>query len=108
MTFDESVKTMPTIDITHESNKEIINQMISTIEAKGMWTYSMGMLREVFSKAEEFEKKNSERKQVIVMLTDGLDDPPPSRRKERFNIKGRRQRITWARNGLFISSTSVI
>jgi hypothetical protein len=89
MTFDEKVRTMPTMKINDDNDKVIISNMISTVQAEGMWTYTMGMLRDVFKMAQEMEIKGKEegRQQVIVMLTDGLDDPPPSKRKEKFNIK---------------------
>jgi len=83
------VRTMPTMKINDDNDKIIINNMITTVQAEGMWTYTMGMLRDVFKMAQEMEVKGKEdgRQQVIVMLTDGLDDPPPSRRREKFNIK---------------------
>lgn len=85
--FDEKVEALPTIAIRDNNDKEIVNSMLATTKAEGMWTYTMEMLRNVFKLAEEMEKKNPNRKQVIVLLTDGLDDPPPSKRKDRFNIK---------------------
>jgi hypothetical protein len=89
MTFDEKVRTMPTMKINDDNDKIIINNMITSTQAEGMWTYTMGMLRDVFKMAQEMEVKGKAegRQQVIVMLTDGLDDPPPSRRREKFNIK---------------------
>ena len=87
MTFDESVKSYPTIMINDDNDKNIVGQMLGAVQADGMWTPTMGMLRNVFKTANELENKDKSRKQVIVMLTDGLDDPPPGRRGERFNIK---------------------
>ncbi len=87
VTFDEKTEVRPTIAVRDDNDREIVNSLLSSVKAEGMWTYTMGMLRDVFRLAEGFEKKNPERKQVIMMLTDGLDDPPPGRRKEKFNIR---------------------
>jgi hypothetical protein len=87
MTFDSEVKTYPTIRINDKNDKDIINNYIGMIEAKGLWTHTMGMLKEVFARAHDLETKAQGRQQVIVILSDGLDDPPPSMKAERFNLK---------------------
>ncbi len=45
------------------------------------------MIRNVFKTAQDLELKEKGRQRVIVVLTDALDDPPPGRRHERFDIK---------------------
>jgi len=87
VTFDEKTEIRPSLTIRDDNDKEIVNSLLASVKAEGMWTYTMGMLRDVFKLAEDFEKKNPNRKQVIMMLTDGLDDPPPGRRKEKFDIR---------------------
>lgn len=87
VTFDETVVVRPTVTIFDNNDKKIINSMLSVIKAEGMWTYTMEMLRNVFRIANEMETKNPQRKQIIILLTDGLDDPPPAKRKDRFNIR---------------------
>ncbi len=87
MTFDSNVKTYPTVKIRHAEDKEIINNYIAMVEARGLWTHTMGMLKQVFEKAQSFQKASPSRQQVIVILTDGLDDPPPGMAGEKFNLK---------------------
>jgi helix-turn-helix protein len=67
MTFDSNVKNVPTVKIRHAEDKEIINNYIAMVEAKGLWTYTMGMLKQVFEKAQGFQKASPDRQQVIVI-----------------------------------------
>ncbi|MCX7679283.1 MAG: VWA domain-containing protein [Spirochaetes bacterium] len=87
VTFDETVVVRPTVTRGDDNDKEIINSMLSVTKAEGMWTYTMEMLRNVFKIAHEMELQNPARKQIIILLTDGLDDPPPAKRRDRFNIR---------------------
>jgi len=87
MTFDTRVTTYPTVKITGDNDKNIVKQYVSLVEAKGQWTYTMKMMKTVFEKAQELEQRQAGRQQVIVVLTDGLDDPPPALRGETFNLK---------------------
>ncbi len=89
MTFDTKVTAYPTILVDDENDKDILKKYISMIEAKGKWTYTIRMIKTVFKKAEEITKleKDEEKQTVIVIMTDALDDPPPGRRRDRFNMK---------------------
>lgn len=87
MTFDTGVTTYPTVKITGDNDKNIVKQYVSLVEAKGQWTHTMKMMKTVFEKAQELEQRQTGRQQVIVVLTDGLDDPPPALRGEAFNLK---------------------
>lgn len=86
MTFETNVNMYPTIYIDDENDKDIINKYISAIEAKGKWTYTSLMLKNVLGKAQELEDKDPERQRVIVIMTDSLDDPPPGMRQDRLRI----------------------
>lgn len=87
MTFDTGVTTYPTVKITGDNDKDIVKQYVSLVEAKGQWTHTMKMMKTVFEKAQELEQRQAGRQQMIVVLTDGLDDPPPAMRDESFNLK---------------------
>lgn len=86
ITFDTEVKLYPVVYIHGKNDKDILKKYLSMVEAKGLWTYTQEMLRNVFRKAQELEEKDKGRQRVIVVLTDALDDPPPGRRHERFDI----------------------
>lgn len=86
ITFDSVVKVYPTVYVRDDDDKEILKKYISVTEAKGPWTFTQEMMKNVFQTATNLEKKDSDRQQVIVVLTDGLDDPPPGLRHKRLNI----------------------
>lgn len=87
ITFDSEVKLYPIVYIHDKNDKDILKKYLSIIEAKGPWTYTQEMIRNVFKTAQDLELKEKGRQRVIVVLTDALDDPPPGRRHERFDIK---------------------
>ncbi len=87
ITFDTDVKLYPIVYIHDKNDKDILKKYLSVIEAKGAWTYTQEMIRNVFQTAQKLEEKEKGRQRVIVVLTDALDDPPPGRRHEHFDIK---------------------
>lgn len=87
VTFDTEVKIYPTVNIKHKSNKEILNKYISMIEAGGKWTYTMAMMTVVFEKAKQLHEQDADREQVIIVITDAIDDPPPYAREHRYDVK---------------------
>ncbi|HOP63085.1 MAG TPA: VWA domain-containing protein [Spirochaetota bacterium] len=93
VTFDEDLKTYPQVVIDDQNDRDIVKKYISVTEAKGQWTFTLKMLKTVFGIADNLTKANLEenpsnpRNVVIVIMTDGLDDPPPARSKEKFDLK---------------------
>ncbi len=87
MTFDEVVRVYPIVNISNANDTDIIDKYISMVEAKGKWTYTLDMLSNVLKMADDLEVKNKNRQKVIVIMTDGLDDPPPGKRKARLSVK---------------------
>ena len=87
VTFDTEVKMYPTVYIKHKSNKEILNKYISMVEAGGKWTYTMAMITAVFDKAKKLQAENPDREQVIIIITDAIDDPPPHALQHRYDVK---------------------
>lgn len=101
ITFDSEVKRYPTIRVQDDNDKDIIKSYLSIVEARGQWTFTMEMFRNVLQKADEINKVNKaeslnaqkaekeyvERKQAIVILTDALDDPPPADKSKKLDIK---------------------
>ena len=87
ITFDTEVKIYPTVYIKHKSNKDILNKYISMVEAGGKWTYTMAMMTAVFDKAKKLQAEDPDREQVIIIITDAIDDPPPYAREHRYDVK---------------------
>jgi len=87
ITFSTDVTIYPTVYIKHKSNKDILNKYISMVEASGKWTYTMAMINAAFDKAKQLQMEDPDREQVIIIITDAIDDPPPDARKYHYNIK---------------------
>ena len=88
VTFDSETKTFPSVLVDDSNDRDILKKYISVEEAKGQWTYTLGMLKTVFSIADNLskEKGDEERNLAIVIMTDALDDPPPGKRKDQFDL----------------------
>lgn len=93
VTFDEQVKVYPQVLIDDQNDRDIVKKYISITEAKGQWTYTLDMLKTVFALADKLTKESAQsntelkRNVVIVIMSDGLDDPPPTKVKEKFDLK---------------------
>ena len=93
VTFDEGLKVYPQVVIDDQNDRDIVKKYISVTEAKGQWTFTLKMLQTVFGIADNLTMENqvqnpaNPRNVVIVIMSDGLDDPPPGKTKERFDLK---------------------
>lgn len=88
VTFDEQVKVFPRIMLDDQNDRDILKKYISMTEAHGEWTHMLIMLQQVFALAKNLSDENAsgdKRDVVIVIMTDGIDDPPPG--KETFTLK---------------------
>lgn len=93
ITFDQDIKIYPQVIIDDRNDRDIVKKYISVTQAKGQWTHTLKMLQSVFTLADQLTKENAQkttelkRNVVIVIMSDGLDDPPPSLRKDAFSLK---------------------
>ncbi len=88
MTFDTAVRVFPTIFVDDDNDRDILKKYISMTQAKGLWTNTYYMIQAAFSKAESLEtEEDNDRQIVIVVMTDGIDDPAPDSLDKRLNIK---------------------
>lgn len=87
ITFDSAVKLYPTVVVESDNSRDIVRKYLSVIEAKGDWTYTVDMLRTVIKTASDLRAKDSSRQQVITIMTDAQDDPPPAKRKDRIDLR---------------------
>ncbi len=90
ITFDTEVKVFPAVLVDDQNDRDILKKYISMVEAKGQWTHTLAMLKTVFALADELsddkEKSKGERNLAIVIMTDALDDPPPGKRGDQFDL----------------------
>ena len=87
MTFDTRIRIFPTVLVKDSNDRDILKKYISMTEATGPWTYTYKMIQAVFQKADEIAASTDKKRQmVIVVMTDGIDDPPPESRQDQLNI----------------------
>ncbi len=87
ITFDTEVKVYPTVYIDNEKNKNSLIEYIKNIRAVGKWTYTKQMIEVALKIAQNLEQKDKSRQQVLVVMTDALDDPPPDKTGSKLNIR---------------------
>ncbi|MBN2158271.1 MAG: VWA domain-containing protein [Spirochaetes bacterium] len=85
-TYDTDVRIYPPVYIDDDNDRDILKKYITMTEATGLWTYTRKMIIKVFEAAEQVGKDDSGRQTEIVVMTDAIDDPPPSELKK-FNLK---------------------
>jgi Mg-chelatase subunit ChlD len=85
-TFETDVKIFPTVLVDDDNDRDILKKYMSMTEAKGLWTYTHKMIMKVLDEAKKLENEKSGRPTEIVVMTDAIDDPPPSELKK-FNLK---------------------
>ena len=78
--FDSDVQIFPTVILDDANDRDILKKYISITPAKGKWTYTNQMLDNVFQRAVDMQKEEEHqgRQLVIIVMTDGIDDPPPA------------------------------
>ena len=87
ITFDSAVKLYPTVNVESDNSRDIVKKYLSVLEAKGEWTYTVEMLRTVIKTASDLRTKDASRQQVIVIMTDAQDDPPPAKRGDKIDLR---------------------
>lgn len=87
ISFDSVVRVYPAVSVNDQNDRDILKKYISMVEANGPWTYTLEMLKAVLKSASDLEAKDPKRQRVIIILTDGLDDPPPEVRLRQLSIK---------------------
>jgi hypothetical protein len=86
-TFSDDVTFYPTVKLEDQNDKDIVKKYLTMVQAKGSWTYTLEMVKKVLAKADELQKADKGRQVVILVMTDTLDDPPPSKRNLKMSIK---------------------
>ncbi len=84
LSFDETVRSGETIRIQKEEDKKLVLDQAAALPAEGMYTDMVNMVAAVREKSAQLEKNGD---LVIVILTDGMDDPRPGARRDRFNLE---------------------
>jgi len=85
ISFDEKTMTRKTVHIESEADLQQILDSVNRIKATGMYTDFVALIRDLKGKveAENRDKNNL----IIVVLSDGLDDPRPGKRQGEFSLE---------------------
>ncbi|MBN2077898.1 MAG: VWA domain-containing protein [Spirochaetes bacterium] len=75
-TFDTDVRIFPSVIVDDQNDRDILKKYITMTEATGLWTNTYQMIIKILEFTNKVEKEN-ERPTDIVIMTDGIDDPPP-------------------------------
>ncbi|MCR9143120.1 MAG: VWA domain-containing protein [bacterium] len=82
--FDESTRNIGTFKINSEADRSGPVQAVQNLDAWGSHTYMKSMVASVREKVGELEGKG--RNVIVVIMSDGKDDPPPSAGKNRLQL----------------------
>lgn len=83
-TFDTDVRIFPSVIVDDQNDRDILKKYITMTEASGLWTNTYQMIIKVLEFTNKFEKE-TERPTDIVIMTDGIDDPPPGNKALNFD-----------------------
>lgn len=87
ITFDEETRPYPLVYVEDKNDKDILKKYISMVEAHGKWTYTFQMYKSVYDLTVNLDQQNPDREKVIIVCTDGVDDPPPMIDGKKLEIK---------------------
>ena len=82
MGFDTVPRLYKTYTIKNEKDKKHPIQKVLRLQAKGAYTDMGAMLNAIRKQSKKLQAEG--RQLYIVVMSDGLDDPPPSRRNKKY------------------------
>jgi hypothetical protein len=80
ISFDSETHVQPTVLLASDTERARLVDQIVALRAEGNWTYTSDALRKGLAEADRLAKQHPEHTQVVLILTDGLNDPPPGSR----------------------------
>ncbi len=87
--YDADVRSRPTAAIYGQQDKDSIHGEIDVMKAAGPWTYTAAALQKGLEEAKRLDEAQGTNKhaKVVVLLTDGLNDPPPAVRGSASEVR---------------------
>ena len=85
MNFDTEIHNSNTYSIDSDADKSAVIADIEALEAKGANTEMVTMIQGLKGKLKELHAEGGERTPVVMLLTDGIDDP--ARRREKLDME---------------------
>ncbi len=84
MGFDKDTRKVGTYEINSAEDRTVVVAAVQNLDAWGSHTYMKSMVATVREKVRELEGKG--RNVIVVIMSDGKDDPPPGARKNRLQL----------------------
>ena len=78
--FDTDVRPQPTVTLVTDTERLRLFSLIDSFRADGNWTFTARALEIGLKEAARLEAAFPGHNQVVAILTDGLNDPPPAMR----------------------------
>ncbi len=93
MSFDAKVKEHGIYEINTSVDRDRVLKKIVALPAKGIWTDMVEMLNKLSVQAEKLQAKD--RQLMVVVMTDGLDDPSPLKKREAIRLDKIKKKGKW-------------
>lgn len=77
VSFDTDAHVYPRVVIADNTDRERVYGQIDQIPANGKYTYTAKALESALNEANRLQERSQDYRQVVVILTDGKNDPPP-------------------------------
>jgi len=89
ISYDAVVRTNPTSLIYGPQDKAALHRQIDELKAEGDYTYTAAAIQKGLAEAKRLDDAQGDLKhtKVVVLLTDGLNDPPPSVRGKDSEVR---------------------
>jgi len=77
--YEANVQAYPTTLINDERDKQRLKVLVDRLSAQGKWTYTAAAIEAGLAEAKRLEDAQgaSQHTKAVVLLTDGINDPPP-------------------------------
>ncbi len=85
--FDSDSRVEPTVLLASEDERQKLSDKITALRPEGDWTYTADALLNGLAEADRLAKQYPTHTQVVLILTDGLNDPPKGARASAPSLK---------------------
>lgn len=80
VSYDSQARVHPTVTLHSETERQRLYHLIDQLRADGAYTFTAEALRAGLAEAARLETVLPHHAKVVVILTDGINDPPPGAR----------------------------
>lgn len=89
ISYDADVRAYPTALIYDREDILALYRQIEGLNAVGKWTYTAAAIQKALAEASRLDSAQGDRRhaKVLVLLTDGLNNPPPGARGTEAEVK---------------------